>query len=73
MASSIKVFLKVRSSRPELFCKKGVHRNVAKLTVKELCHSLFFIIASGAYCEFSEISKNTFYYRIHPAAASKKC
>ena len=27
---------------PEVFCKKGVLRNFAKLTVKHLCQSLFF-------------------------------
>ena len=33
---------KVRSSRPEVFCKKGVLRNFAKFTGKHLCQSLFF-------------------------------
>ena len=31
-----------RSSRPEVFCKKGVLRNVVKFTGKHLCQSLFF-------------------------------
>ena len=31
-----------RSSRPEVFCKKGVLKNLAKFTGKYLCHSLFF-------------------------------
>ena len=31
-----------RSSRPDLFCEKGVLRNLAKLTGKHLCRSLFF-------------------------------
>ena len=31
-----------RSSRPEVFCKKGVLRNCAKFTGKHLCQSLFF-------------------------------
>ena len=30
-----------RSSRPQVFCNKGVLRNIAKLTGKHLCHSLF--------------------------------
>ena len=30
------------SSRPEVFCKKGVLRNFAKFTGKHLCQSLFF-------------------------------
>ena len=33
---------KVRSSHPEVFCKKGVLRNFAKFTGKHLCQSLFF-------------------------------
>ena len=31
-----------RSSRPEVFCKKGVFRNFKKFTGKRLCQSLFF-------------------------------
>ena len=31
-----------RSSRPEVFYKKGVPRNFAKFTGKHLCQSLFF-------------------------------
>ena len=31
-----------RSSSSEVFCKKGVLRNFAKLTGKHLCQSLFF-------------------------------
>ena len=31
-----------RSSRPEVFCEKGVLRNFAKFTGKQLCQSLFF-------------------------------
>ena len=30
------------SSRPEVFCKKGVLRNFTKFTGKHLCQSLFF-------------------------------
>ena len=33
---------KDRSSRPEVFCKKGVFRNFAKFIGKHLCQSLFF-------------------------------
>ena len=49
-----------RSSLPEVFYKKGVLRNFAKLTGKHLCQS----------CGSCEISKNTFFYRIPPVAAS---
>ena len=31
-----------RSSRPEVFCKKGVLRNFEKFTGKHLCQSIFF-------------------------------
>ena len=30
-----------RSSRPEVFCKKGVLKNLAKFTGKHLCQSVF--------------------------------
>ena len=30
-----------RSSHPEVFCKKGVVRNFAKVTGKQLCQGLF--------------------------------
>ena len=64
-----------RSSRPDVFCKKGVLRNFAKFLGKHLYQSLFFIeVAGGACnftkkdtlaqvfsCEFCEISKNTFF------------
>ena len=36
-----------RSSRPEVFCRKGVLRNFAKFTGKHLCHSLFFNKVAG--------------------------
>ena len=38
---------KYGSSRPEVFCKKGVLKNFAKFTVKHLCQSLFFDIVYG--------------------------
>ena len=36
-----------RSSRPEVFCKKGVLKNLVKSTGKHLCKSLFLINARG--------------------------
>ena len=36
-----------RSSRPELFCKKGVLRNFPKFTGKHLCQRLFFNKVAG--------------------------
>ena len=38
----MQIQIKNRSSRPEVFCKKGVPRNFAKFTRKHLCQSLFF-------------------------------
>ena len=35
-------FIFIRSSRPEMFCKKGVLRNFAKFTGKHLSKRLFF-------------------------------
>ena len=37
----------VRSSCPEVFCKKDVLENFAKFTVKHLCQSLFFNKVAG--------------------------
>ena len=62
-----------RSSRPEVFCKKGVLRNFAKFTGKHLCQSLFFkkeTLVQIFSCKFCEISKNIFFYRTPPAADS---
>ena len=73
-----------RSSRPEVFSKKGVLRYFTKFTGKHLCQSVFFNKVAGLRpatllkktlaqvfsCEFSEISKNNFSYRTPPVAAS---
>ena len=48
----IAVFLyESRSSRPEVFCRKGVLRNCAKFTGKHLCQRLYFNKVAGA-CNF---------------------
>ena len=36
-----------RSSRPEVFCKKGVLRNFTKFIAKHLCQGLFFNKVAG--------------------------
>ena len=41
-----------RSSRPEVFCEKGVLRNFAKFTGKHVCESLFLNKVAGATCNF---------------------
>ena len=61
-----------RSSRPEVFCKKRVLRNLTKITGKHLCQSLFLRPYAYSFfkkqtlthvfsCEFCQISKNTFF------------
>ena len=78
--------LTVRSSRPEVFCKKGALTNFTKLTGKQLCQSLFFHEVEGLTqvcnfvkketlaqlfsCKFCESIKNTFFYRTPLLAAS---
>ena len=46
-AGSITQLVICRSSRPEVFCKKGVLRNFTKFTGKHLCMSLFFNKVAG--------------------------
>ena len=66
-----------RSSRPEVFCKKGVCRNFAKFTGKHLYQSLIFnkvaikTLAQVFSYEVCEISKNTFFHRTPLVAASE--
>ena len=61
-----------RSSRPQVFCKKGVLENFRKFTGKHLW-SLFFkkealaLLFSGEFCEFF---KNIFFYRTPLVVAS---
>ena len=42
---------KIKKQPPEVFYKKGVLRNFAKLTVKYLCQSLFFNKVAGGACK----------------------
>ena len=79
-----KTYNKFRSSRPEVFCKKGVLWNFAKFTEKHLYQSFFFnkvadlrcatllkeTLAQVFFSDFCEISKNTFSYKTPPVAAS---
>ena len=54
----------VRSSRLEVFCKKGVLRNFAKFTGKHLCQSPFIkkeALVQVFSCEFCEILRTRFF------------
>ena len=51
LSSEIICFME-RSSRPDVFCQKGVLRHFAKFTGKHLCQGLFFDkVAGGATVE----------------------
>ena len=74
---------KYKSSRIEVFCKKGVLRNFAKFTGKNLCQGLFLNKVACNFikketlvrvfsCEFWEFSKNTFYRWTRLVAATVK-
>ena len=52
-----------RSSRPDMFCKKGVLRNLAKFTAK-ICQNFFLNKVAGWP------PKNTFSLRTPPVAVS---
>ena len=54
-----KVLVMNRSSRPDVFCKKGVLRNLAKFTGKHLFQSLSFNKVEAVWILW--ISKNTFF------------
>ena len=51
------------SSRPDMFCKKGVPRNFAKFTGKHLCQSLFFNKVAGP-AQFLRITLLTEHLRV---------
>ena len=57
-----------RSSRPEMFCKKGVLRNFAKFTGKQLCQSLLFNKAADRACNFI---KKRLWHRCFPVNFAK--
>ena len=61
-----------RSSRQEVFCKKGVFRNFAKFTGKHLWISSIKKETLGQVfsCEFCKFSKNIYYFRTPPVVAS---
>ena len=58
-----------RSSRPEVFSKKGALRNFTKFTENTRAR-VSFLMAQVFSREFYEISKNTFFHRTPLVAAS---
>ena len=70
------------SSRPEVFCKKGVLKYFANFTEKHLCQRPFYnkvacwglkkeTVAQVFSCEFCEIFKKNFFYKTSLVAASE--
>ena len=64
--------LKIQKQPPKVFYKKGVLKNLAKLTGKHLCQSLFFNKVVGLRPEFCEKFKNTFFTEHFWTTASEK-
>ena len=69
----------LRSSRSQMFFKKGFIKIFANFTGKHQYCSLFLIKLPGPQaprqafsCEICEIFKNIFFYRTPPAAASAR-
>ena len=78
---------RLRSSRPEVFCKNFVPKNFTN-SQENTCARVYFLIklqseagnfikketlAEVFSCEFCEILKNTFFYRTPSVAASDAC
>ena len=59
----------LRSSRPEVFCKKGVLGNFAKFTGKHLCQSLFFNKVAGL--RPATLLKKVLWHRCFPVNFAK--
>ena len=60
-----------RSSRQEVFGRKGVLRHFPSAIVSFLINlQAWGILAQVLCCEFSDISKNVFFYRTPPVTAS---
>ena len=57
------------SSRPEVFCKKGVLRNFAKFTGKHRCQSIFF--NKGAGLSPATLLKKRLWHRCFPVNLAK--
>ena len=60
---------RLRSSRPEVFCKKGFLRNFAKFTGTYLCQCLFFNVVAGL--RTATLLKKGFWKRCFPVNFAK--
>ena len=60
---------KYRSSRLEVFCRKGVFRNLKKFTGNHLCQSLLFNKVAGL--RTVTLLEKRFWYRCFPVNCSK--
>ena len=58
-----------KTSRPEVFCKKGVLENFVKFTGKHLCYSLFFNKVAGLSLQF--YYKKKLWHRCFPVNFAK--
>ena len=58
-----------RSSRREVFCKKGLLRNLAKFTGKHLCQSPFFTKVTGL--KTATLLKKRLWHRCFPVNSVK--
>ena len=73
------IVISVWSSRPEVFCKKGVLRNFAKFTWKHLYHSLFLIKLQSCswylkrFYEGESTAKKVFKYGVFWSVFSRSC
>ena len=60
-----------RSSRPNVFCKKGVLKNFTKFTGKHLCQSLFFNKVADLRRETCNFIKKIIWHRDFPVNFAK--
>ena len=63
------LFIRLRSSRPEVFCKKSFLRNFAKFTGKQLSQSFFFNKFAGL--RSATLLKKKFWHRCFPVNFAK--
>ena len=54
----------LRSSRPEVFCKKGVLRKFAKFLGKHQRQSLFFNKVAGLHVNFAKFLRTSFFFAL---------